>query len=124
VYFFDCDKCGRCTHCCGEKNSNGGSERPFVILSDSEWNSKNDTELFALPLTKRGTGNTFSITVGEDTFEEASARFAFSGSIICCDKLCKIKNGYVRGSSKRATLTAKAYVKIRQNVLEFIRATV
>jgi hypothetical protein len=36
-YSFDCDLIGRSTKCgCGIKNSKGGSDRPFIILSDKE----------------------------------------------------------------------------------------
>lgn len=134
IYYFTCDERGcstLCGYCKGHKNSNKGVERPFLILTSREWNEKNRNEgIYALPLTGGGSGNTFSVPIVEEFFENSTEFVKFRNSIILCDRICRInekdllkKDGQKicpKGGKIRITFCNQA----KNQMLQFIKETI
>jgi mRNA-degrading endonuclease toxin of MazEF toxin-antitoxin module len=125
VFYFDCDQRGKNTHCCGVKNSSGGFERPFLIVSDQIYNkSCNDDGVYVVPLTTKGSGNNFSYTIGNDTFEDSSIAQALKDSIILCDKICRVSRTDLNAhQTKGLKIKYSEYARIRKLMKEFIDRT-
>ena len=120
IYFFECDQRGRNTRNDGFLNSNKGYERPFVIISSEMWNkSQRNDGMYAIPLTKSGSGNTFSFSLGNDDIKDSKE---FVGSIVLCDKICRVseRDKYVKHFTN-AKLGYQAISAIKNKINQFIR---
>jgi len=123
VFYFDCDQRGKNTRCkCGARNSSGGYERPFIILSNDSWNKKEDYDgMYVLPLTTSGEGGVHSHTLREDNFEDKKQAEGFNGSIILCDKICRVSKKEKSGPrTQKAKLDTKTYEIIKNKIDKFM----
>lgn len=125
IFYFQCDERGRNTKKDGFKNSNGGLERPFIVLSDLNWNKKNNNDgIYAIPITGSGNGTTFSYTIGDDTFEDSTIGISLIGSIVLCDKICRVSHTDRHTiQTPGLKLSYSAYNRVKKNIQEFIRAS-
>ena len=127
VLYFECDQRGRNTRFDGFKNSKKGYERPFLILSNKEYNEKSNNDgVYAIPLTNKGKGNNFSYTISDDTFEniDYNLKTNFKDSIILCDKICRLsRSDLSKFKSRKIVLRTNEFYQIRNKINSFINVT-
>jgi mRNA-degrading endonuclease toxin of MazEF toxin-antitoxin module len=121
IYWFECDQAGKRIPCCGIRNSNQNSERPFLVISSTEHNRNNDS-IFALPLTTKDLGGTASVQLAyPDSFSQASQRI--DGSVLF-EKVCRLREKDLWPSNKKAqaTLTHKQHrIIVTKTIISFQR---
>ena len=127
IYLFECDKRGRNTNCDGYQNSKGELHRPFVILTHKLWNKIEENDgIYALPLTRSGKGNAFSVNINEESCKDMEDARRLSGSVILCDKLCRIceTDIHQKDTSRKAELTFQACQNIKKKIKDFVHENI
>lgn len=127
IYLFECDMRGRNVNYDGYKNSQGGKERPFLILTQEKWNNDNKNEgMYALPLTGGGEGNVFSIPVKEEFFENPVDFGKLNRSIILCDKICRIneKDIFKKNCKKQSRIQINFCNQAKNKIKDFINMNI